>query len=371
MKRPRLAFAVVAVLAFGAIGGPLLSGSAAASLASAPPAPVTCDPPGSSVARGDIRDQVCATALTASGPRITASAISGVAVSLSTTPSGVTNLSVSVPNLPDNATNDELVGAGGNGATTVQAFPPSSLVANFPGNDTYNSSLPIGILTLPPSQASAWHVGPSGVTSSARSPSDRTVASRAPAAAPSTSTSGLTCICATVCAQASSNSDGSNTTGAAFFATCWDRYKFSDSSNTYNYRLVWSSSGSAHGGNFSHHLDQAQNQTDYEGSSNNLTNWSPDQSQPYSSCQQVTVGLGLTGAGVNASISSTFNVCPDRFGIQFVDLPSDRYYFGWEGNKGCGGGSCDYIGIAGGSEDQILSGSLISYNNFAHIAWSY
>jgi hypothetical protein len=320
---------------------------------------LVCDAPELAVAHGDVRDRVCASRLTAIGPP--GNGVPGMSL-IRGREAAAGSLELSVPAGAESSTSDTFVAAAGNGQATAQHFPAGSLVGNFPDSDTFDASLPIGILTLPAAQAAALRSAPSSPGPSFGA-LRRLLSARA--------SSGLTYIGgSTICLQVSSNDDNSNTTGAAFYATCWDRYKPTngDNSSTYNYRVVWSSSGSAHGGNFSHHLDTARNKINY-GSNNNLIKWRPDDSTGYSDPITITVGLTLIGNGVSGSISSTFKIYPDRYGIQYIDLPSDQYWFGWQGDKGCGGGSCDYIGIRGGSEEQYLQSGSVSYTVAVYIHW--
>ncbi len=299
--------------------------------------PLVCPPPSSDVILGDVRDTVCATQRTAD------SYISGgVAWTTgSETVDGITATYKEIPLVAGDETGDSesdhdtLVTSDGTGE-----YPAGSLFPNFPGEAGYDSSMPTGFLVEPDSDTA-----PDAV-------------------------SGLTAISGSKrCGQVSSNSDNSNSGTAAFYATCSNRYKPNNPpGGSTIYRVVWFQSGSAHGGDWLHHLMTASAR-DHVLASYGLDVWSPDDSQPYSDPTTITATLSADIPGGSASISQTFRVYPDKFGVQYLSIPGSRYYYGWDGDKGCGGGSCQYIGIHGGFQFSYI-GTYPDYNQWVHISWS-
>ena len=290
---------------------------------------LVCPSPSSATELGDARDSLCATQLTADSY-----SSGGVDVDSGTETVGeVTANYKEIPLYPgdesgDNESDyDTLVTSQG-----VGEYPAGSLVANFPGEASYDDSLPIGFLVEP----------------------DNTVA---PAI------DGLTPIGGSKrCGQISSDGSNQNLVGSAF------RYKpTSPPGGSTSYRVVFFGSGSAHGGNWDHHILSASARS-HVLASNAFDVWSPDDSTPYGVPTSITTTLSATWPGGSGSVGSTHTVYPAQFGVQYISLSGSRYYFGWDGDKGCGGGTCEYIGIRGGYQFDYTT-TYPDYNQWLHIDW--
>jgi len=302
-----------------------------------------CPSPTRGVYKHDIRDGVCASVLTG---RVVRSKSTPSAPSASDSGS----LSLTQPKLSDPG--DTLALANPTG-TTVLLFPTNSLYMNFPGQDSFDPSLPIGILVRNAEGAAA-------ISARTLVPGRGQV--------PRLSTSGLSQT-GSACDQLSSNTDNSNTTSAAFYAVCYRYYKpvNGDSSATYKWRQMFST-GSAHGGNFNHQLHTTYNRTTVL-DSGNLDDWDPAGGWNVGNCVTKTVTLGADGAGFTASASEGVTFCSDYFGVQYLDLPTDKFNYGWNGDLGCGGGGCFYIENAGGYNAKIPEADTWQHTEVMGIAW--
>jgi hypothetical protein len=303
-------------------------------------AKLKCPSPTSAVRKNDIRDVLCASVLTGTVVESTASALrkpTSTELVVVLNPSGLPADTFTVANPT---------------GSTVLSFPANSLFDNFPGHESYNPDLPIGIL-VQSTEASALMASPSGSR-----PDHRLYLS----------SSGVSQT-GSDCGQLSSNSNNSNTTDAAFYAVCYRYYKPSggDSSPDFKWRQLFST-GSAHGGNSSHHLLATYNRTQVL-DTGNLDDWKPSGSKSYSSCTTRQDSLSIVGPGFSVTISDTYDICPDKYGLQFLDLPTDKFWYGWNGDKGCGGGSCDYIGNAGGYSAKIPENDTWSHSQVMGISW--
>jgi hypothetical protein len=241
---------------------------------------------------------------------------------------------------------DHLFVAGGSGQVYAMTFPRDTLMANFPSDAAFRPDLPVGILRKDAFQ-------PAG---------------KAVLSVPELSSSGLVQT-GSNCGQLSSNSDNSNTTGAAFYAACYRYYKPSngDGSPQYKWRQMFST-GSAHGGNFNHHLTLTANNTQTL-STGILDDWRPNGTTTPSACVDKTISWGISGNGFSATVSDTFTICPDAFGPQGIDQPTGVFKYGWNGSKGCGGGTCSYIGTSGGYQSKVPQNDTWVHQEVMGIAW--
>jgi hypothetical protein len=228
------------------------------------------------------------------------------------------------------------------------------LIDNFPGHDSFDPSLPIGVLTITDEVLATRVMGPD---------SDR------PGFGLALATSGLSQT-GSDCGQVSSNSDDSNTNAAAFYGACFRYYQPSqnDSSPNWKWRQLFST-GSAHGGNFSHDLEATHNRTQVTGPNQDLDHWKPSGSLPYSSCTTRTDTLAVEVPGVSASASDSYDICPDRYGMTFLDLVPDKYWYGWNGGLNCGPAPCTYIGNAGGYSAKIPQNGTWQHTQVIGISW--
>lgn len=241
--------------------------------------------------------------------------------------------------------------ASGDGAVAVLSYPEGRLVSNLPGTGEYVATLPIGILAVDPAIAASPKVHPIG--------------------SPSLSTDGLTQTSA-VCGTATSDGTAANSSGEAWYSACYRFYKptANDTSPTYKWRQVFAT-GSAHGGNFNHHLLQTRNHVWLNDGEAIYDDWDPTGSTPYSACQTQTVTMAAGGPGFTVSASQQITVCPDSYGLQFFDPAGNppKIQWGWDGNKGCGAGNCSYVGTAGGFSARVGQNQTFSAHTNVGITW--
>ncbi len=316
-----------------------------------------CPSPTRRPAVGDRRDHLCASVrtaeLTRTGRAAGATAVvrgTSIARGVARAAIGASRGSVRLTASAPRPGRDSFAIAGPDGRVTVAYFPAGALSGNFPGTRAYDPALPIGVLVRPAAAV-------------------RTAALEPP-------TPGLVQT-GSLCLQVSSNSDNRNTTGAAFYAACYRYYRPAggDTSRRWSWRQVFET-GSGHGGNFSHHLAQTRNHARLDGATL-LDDWSPASTVSYSACGYTTVTLGASGSGFSGSVSSGFQVCPDTFGIQFIDATGSgtrghpTLQWGWDGNKGCGGGTCSYVGNAGGYQAKFPQGGRFEHHESIGIRWKW
>ena len=128
---------------------------------------------------------------------------------------------------------------------------------------------------------------------------------------------------------------------------CFHVYKPSnpDGDSTYDYRVGWWT-GSSHAkccNDLTRVRDWAWEPSDAP-AYQSTTTWSPNGTTNPSSCATRTISLGVSHGGANASVSSSFNKCPDSFGPE--SITSDRFHFAWVG----GVDNATWIGTSGGYE---------------------
>lgn len=246
---------------------------------------------------------------------------------------------------------DQYAIAAGDGTVAVLSFPQGSLMSNLPGTGDYVSTLPIGILTIGPVVAETAEVHA--------------------IKASTLTTSGLTQT-SSVCGTATSDGTAANSSGEAWYSACYRFYQptASDTSPTYKWRQVFAT-GSAHGGDVFHHLQQTRNHTWLNNDGAIYDDWDPTGSTPYSACQNQTVTMAASGPGFSVSATQEITVCPDSYGLQFFDPVGNpaKLQWGWDGDKGCGGGNCSYVGTAGGFSARIGQNQTFSAQTNVGITW--
>jgi hypothetical protein len=266
-----------------------------------------------------------------------------------------TDLDVGADTAPETAPEDRYAFADATGQVGILTYPANTLLGNFPGTGDYNPDLPVGVLYVP-----------NGISAETTAASLTRVGARQ--FEPLQSSSGLTQI-SSVCDTASSDGTDANSNGEAWYHACFRTYKPTngDSSNVYKWRQVFAT-GSGHGGFYLHRLDQTRNHTWLNNSGAMYDDWWPTGTTPYSACRSVSQNVGVSGAGFSASVSESWTVCPDSFGLQAFNPTGSppKFQWGWNGRKHCGSGpfdrpaNCSYIGNFGGFSARIGEGQTFS-----------
>lgn len=244
---------------------------------------------------------------------------------------------------------DIVAGAGAGGEHVTLYFPRFSTFLNQPGVDGFDPSLPVGILTSLPTVGGQLRAAPSSWRQ------------------PRLSTSGLTLI-SQATLQVSSNSDNSNTDGAAFAAASFKFYKLTagESDPNYDYRIMYDT-GSGHGGNLTHYLDDVVQRNRLTKPNMTFTAWEPlDTYTTTDPSRQITLTITTEAPGSSASVSHTFTFLKDKYGPRYFDRYT-RFDYGWDGRIGC----CDYTGFAGGSEFKYPQGGSYGKRWQLQICWNW
>jgi hypothetical protein len=140
-------------------------------------------------------------------------------------------------------------------------------------------------------------------------------------------------------------------TGALQGRHCFKKFKgIGDNDPNYNYRLWWVTGSMA--ATKGHRLLAVRD--GFNTSSSNgayLADWRPIQTINAGECFQTSVGMSLGAYGISASISTSFTVCPEKFGPSFI---GDKLFrFRWDGDRGAG----NYVGAGGGALYAIPAGT--------------
>ncbi len=262
----------------------------------------------------------------------------------------------------DEANCDTLVSADARGGHTTLYFPRGSLILNFPSDGAFDPNLPIGILTTGPGLDLV------ALTTPPHRPEIRRERDGGPS--PLLSQTGLTLL-ATHVLEVASNSTNSNTNDHAYAAASFKFYKPSqrDSDPNYDYRELYGT-GSAKGGNFFHQLTEARlrNRLVSPPKGQAFVEWRPNGTKELSSgSQDITITLTSVAPGVEASVSHSFTIRPQKYGVLYID-PATRFDFGWTNQFGMG--CCDYVGLGGGSEFRYKPANGYAKRVQVRICWS-
>lgn len=320
-----------------------------------------CPSPSTRKRVGDERDRLCASIRTADHYVSGEGSVAGARIrkrrflSRSGDEGGLLTLS----GADDEAGFDAYVVGDGDGDVLVAYFPDDSLVQNYPGVEGYDPSLPTGLLVDETGELADDQM--EGVAARADGPR-------------AADTSGLTQIGSECFALTTDPGGNVNNSSHASYQACYRWYKpaSGDSSDTWKWRQVWLT-GSGHGGNTTHKLRQTRNHT-WLNNNGTYDDYKPINTTAVpedSGCITKTLTLGVQGSGFEASLSESFEICPSTFGPQHVDLLGSppKFQFGWDGNKGCGGGNCSWIGNAGGFQGKWRETATFSFHRSIGLKW--
>jgi hypothetical protein len=82
-----------------------------------------------------------------------------------------------------------------------------------------------------------------------------------------------------------------------------------------------------------------------------LADWRPNGTTHPGSCFEKSATLGINVGSINASVGSTFTVCPETFGPSFLGQRLFRFH--WEGKRGAG----NWVGSGGGTLYAVPQGT--------------
>lgn len=271
------------------------------------------------------------------------------------------SLSVEFPSAHEPTANppcDVIASVKPDGTVLVQYYPFNSLTLNFPGDEDYQTTLPTGILVNGSPPGGRPNHAP------------RQEEGEGPGI--QLSTSGLS-VLGTRVLVAGSHPDSIDDPNHAYMVASLKTYRYTnpDSDPNWNYRVVYST-GSAHGGNSTHHITWAEHRNALKNMPSGYlpTEWEPTSTEELGSgSERLTVTLSVTAPGVSGSASHTFTIYPALYGPFEVKPNINLFAHGWRGDKVCGGTPCQWIGAGGGSEFKYAQGGSYTLYKQIRICW--